>query len=720
MNPEKIGRYVIKSELGRGGMATVYRAYDPRFEREVALKVLPREFMNDGSFRVRFEREAKTIASLEHPAIVPVYDVGEEDEQPYFVMRLMPGGSLSEIIGKGPMQLKEAARIMNRLGPALDEAHAKGIIHRDLKPGNILFDRSNEPYVSDFGIAKISQSQSSTVTGGAIIGTPAYMSPEQAQGEAIDGRSDIYALGVILYEMLAGAQPYQATTPMAVVVKHITDPIPHILDWNPSLPSGIEAIIEKAMAKNPDHRFATAGEMAIALDALADGYTAEDALKTAILSVSNTQANKTRLAGKADPTKLAQGTTPEKKPASPMAWILPVAGVAVFGVIALIVVVAALLTNGFGLAAVPPTATFTPPPAITDTVEPTTQSTETTEPTSTSTEPPAETSTPTLAPLVLPGLGGADSVAFLASNEVWLVNLDGSNLQRLTDDKDSIKKFGLQWMPDGKRLVYIAGKNVYTVDATTQVKDTLMSFGGLTTLEAFRISPDGKQVAISMNSRMYIVPLDLEKLKAARSQSAMDALPGCIRYTGKTEAAAHVLEFRWAADNKTISWMYTGNDSGVLVYLIHVLDISTCDPTRIVLKDEFPSSRFATNNKPIIDYDWDGEFQFILNTYARNIGWGPLYIYSSESHKGKQIAPIGGKCCYRDARWSPDGTHIFLAFQDERKPQGTVGIELYYLDASLLDSQSSTLKPILLAEDVFELKYSGNPIEFAPHPVPKP
>ena len=130
MNPEKIGRYVIKSELGRGGMATVYRAYDPRFEREVALKVLPREFMNDGSFRVRFEREAKTIASLEHPAIVPVYDVGEEDEQPYFVMRLMPGGSLSEIISKGPMSLKEAARIMNRLGPALGPEGERGIEQR--------------------------------------------------------------------------------------------------------------------------------------------------------------------------------------------------------------------------------------------------------------------------------------------------------------------------------------------------------------------------------------------------------------------------------------------------------------------------------------------------------------------------------------------------------------------------------------------------------------
>ncbi len=182
MSPQKIGRYEIKSELGRGGMATVYKAYDPRFEREVALKVLPHEMMHDSSFRTRFEREAKTIARLEHPAIVPVYDVGEEDDQPYFVMRCMTGGSLADRIAKGPLSLKESAKIMERIGAALDVAHAKGVVHRDLKPGNILFDVAGEPYVSDFGIAKISLSQSNTVTGGAIIGTPAYMSPEQASG----------------------------------------------------------------------------------------------------------------------------------------------------------------------------------------------------------------------------------------------------------------------------------------------------------------------------------------------------------------------------------------------------------------------------------------------------------------------------------------------------------------------------------------------------------
>src|SRR5512137_2767515 len=247
--PKKFGRYVIKEEIGRGGMATVYHAYDPRFEREVALKVLPREMLHDMQFRTRFEREAKTIAALEHSGIVPVYDFGEEDGQPYFVMRYMTGGSLSDRMKKGPLTVAEAAQVMAHIAPGLDEAHAKNIIHRDLKPGNILFDQFNEPYISDFGIAKLAETQG-TVTGSAIIGTPAYMSPEQAQGESIDGRSDIYGLGVILFEMLTGQQPYHGDTPMSVVVKQITDPVPHILDVRPDLPPDIEAIIGQAMAKD--------------------------------------------------------------------------------------------------------------------------------------------------------------------------------------------------------------------------------------------------------------------------------------------------------------------------------------------------------------------------------------------------------------------------------------------------------------------------------------
>ena len=179
--PTKIGRYEIKSELGRGGMATVYLAFDPSFNRDVAIKVLPREMLHDPQFRARFEREIKMAAGLEHPSIVPVYDVGEDDGQPYFVMRLMTGGSLSDVIAKGKIPLEETARIVAKIAQGLAYAHKKGMIHRDLKPDNILFDDNGDPFISDFGVARLTESTGS-LTGSGVIGTPAYMSPEQAQG----------------------------------------------------------------------------------------------------------------------------------------------------------------------------------------------------------------------------------------------------------------------------------------------------------------------------------------------------------------------------------------------------------------------------------------------------------------------------------------------------------------------------------------------------------
>lgn len=274
MTQEKIGRYRLKSELGRGGMATVYHAFDPEFEREVALKVLPHEFLHDPNFRARFKREAKIIAALEHAAIVPVYDYGEDDGQPFIVMRLMAGGSLADRLIQGPLSLPEASRIFARIAGALDYAHTKGIIHRDLKPGNILFDNQGEPYISDFGIAKLSEGSGSFTSSGRLVGTPAYMSPEQAKGERnLDSRSDIYALGAILYEMLTGKMPYDADTPMGIAIKHITEPVPRIREVNPDLPAGCEEVISRAMAKARADRFATAGEMAQTLsDAAAGTY----------------------------------------------------------------------------------------------------------------------------------------------------------------------------------------------------------------------------------------------------------------------------------------------------------------------------------------------------------------------------------------------------------------------------------------------------------------
>jgi serine/threonine protein kinase len=265
----KIGRYLITSEIGRGGMATVYLGHDPAFDRDVAIKVLPREFSHDLTFRERFEREARTIARLEHSAIVPVYDVGSEDGLSFLVMRYMPGGSLAERIEQGPIPLAETARILADVSAGLDEAHARGIIHRDLKPGNILFDRGEAAYLSDFGIVKLAEA-SAALTGTGIVGTPSYMSPEQARGDPdIDHRSDIYALGVIAYEMLTGKAPYEADTPMGVAIKHILDPVPEILSVKPDLPAAIGPVMKRALAKDRGERFPTSQALAGAISAVA-------------------------------------------------------------------------------------------------------------------------------------------------------------------------------------------------------------------------------------------------------------------------------------------------------------------------------------------------------------------------------------------------------------------------------------------------------------------
>lgn len=261
-HPEKVDRYEIQGEIDRGGMATVFKAYDPRFQRTVAVKLLPQQMMHDPEFRERFTREAQTIAKLEHPAIVPVYDFGEENGQPFLVMRLMLGGSLQHRLDKGPLTVDEAAVILQRLGSALDAAHSQGIIHRDLKPSNVLFDQYGESYLADFGIAHISSSEANLTASGSLVGTPMYMSPEQVYGDKkLDGRSDIYALGVILFQMLTGHTPYDADTPARVMMKHVMDPVPAISTERPDLPAEMDAIITKAMAKERDERYATANEL---------------------------------------------------------------------------------------------------------------------------------------------------------------------------------------------------------------------------------------------------------------------------------------------------------------------------------------------------------------------------------------------------------------------------------------------------------------------------
>lgn len=467
MQAQKFSRYQIRKELGRGGMATVYLAFDPLFEREVALKLLKPDLLDDAQVRERFERETKIIAKLEHPAIVPVHDVGKDNDRLFYVMRYMTGGSLSDRMTK-PLSLEESMRIIQRIAAALDYAHSKGVIHRDLKPGNILFDDDGNAFISDFGVAKLASGQT-RLTSSGIIGTPSYMSPEQAVGEQVDSRSDIYSLGVILFEMLSGKLPYEATTPLAMVVKHTTEPIPHILDINPNLPSGIESVLEKAMAKNRGLRYATASEMIADLAKLFPNGVPQDAEYT--IPVTRRAPPQKNLPSAAEGFSV------------PRPWL---AGM-------LLLLAAVLSLTGwqiFGSRAVSsPMPTASPVPSRTSIVLPPSLPTETASLTpSPALPPPTATFTATITPV--PGGGGADKIALVSNKDIWVMDMKGRGLLQVTNSDQP--KFDLQWLPGGKEILYGEGKCVKTVNVDTFAITTLTCLEGLN-FTGFRVSPDGKQ-----------------------------------------------------------------------------------------------------------------------------------------------------------------------------------------------------------------------------------
>lgn len=271
---QALGRYHITEQLGQGGMATVYKAFDTRLERDVAIKVIRRgAFPAEQQDRIlaRFEREAKSLAKLSHPNIVKVHDYGEHDGSPYLVLEYLPGGTLKQKLGQ-PLPWQDALTLMQPVLDALAYAHEHKIIHRDIKPSNIILAEKGQPMLTDFGIAKILDlDDGHTITStGVGIGTPEYMAPEQGMGKDVDKRADIYAVGVVLYELLTGHKPYTADTPMAVVFKHMTDPLPRPKQFTPELPDDVEKLLLKALAKQPADRYQTTEELANAIRILLD------------------------------------------------------------------------------------------------------------------------------------------------------------------------------------------------------------------------------------------------------------------------------------------------------------------------------------------------------------------------------------------------------------------------------------------------------------------
>jgi serine/threonine-protein kinase len=320
---QSFGRYHILEQLGEGGMATVFKAYDTRLEREVAIKVIRTDaFPPNQLDRIlkRFEREAKALAKLSHLHIIKVIDYGEHDGSPYLVMEYMPGGTLKQLMGK-PMPWQEAVQILIPIAEALDHAHEQRIIHRDIKPSNILLTQKGQPMLTDFGIAKILESEeTATLTGTGIgVGTPEYMAPEQWTGQST-AQSDLYSLGIVFYEMLTGRKPYTADTPAAILLKQANEALPRPGKFVTDLPQKVENILLKTLAKNPNDRYHDMVEFAGALEGLSGG----------------------KETGKRIPVPKNRGTpaheqsAENKKPVFPrfLIWVIPGLAVLILGLIA--------------------------------------------------------------------------------------------------------------------------------------------------------------------------------------------------------------------------------------------------------------------------------------------------------------------------------------------------------------------------------------------------
>ncbi len=600
-----IGRYHLLEPLGEGGMATVYKAFDTRLERPVAVKVIRTDFGTDPQFLQRFEREARALARLSHPHIVHVLDAGEQDGAPYLVMEYLAGGTLKALTGR-PHPAAEAARLLAPIARALDYAHTQGIVHRDIKPANILLTPEGLPMLSDFGIAKVLASPAATelTATGFGVGTPDYMAPEQWAGHATP-QSDVYALGVVLYELVTGRRPYLADTPLAVLLKHVNDPLPAPRQFAPGLAAEVEPVLYKALAKQPTDRYATMGAFAAALEALS--HTA---------------------------------TIVARRPR----WLLPIGLGATALVGCLLVAAAGLLLARWSTSTTPATAVSgqtTPPGTLVATTEASRQPTETAPP---ATAVPATLApTPTTLPTVPPTpAGGGGLIAFYSnrsgSNDIYVMNPDGTDVRQLTFDDDDSRLPA--WSQDGREIAYQA-----SVDGIMQIMMVNLAGGQIRQVTSDVCNHFNPVVSDSGRIAYYSDCDGNREIYTMRSDGT-----GVAQLTATTDVY-NWFPF-WSPDGSRIT--FSSNRDGK--YQIFVMNLDGTDP--------IPLARGCVSA-----YSPDGR-RIVFSSFCD--GSGDILVMDADGGNVRNLTNgIGGNA---NATWSRDGSRI--VFQSDRAGS----VDLYAMD----------------------------------------
>ena len=634
---QTLGQYEIRMLLGKGGMSTVYLAYQPLMDRVVAIKVLPREFLHDETFLARFQREVRTIAKLEHLHILPVYDVGEDRGIPYFVMRYLAGGTLADLIDARLPDMRTVIRLVTQMAGALDYAHERGIIHRDLKPSNVLLDNSGNAYLADFGIARVQEAATSVTTDSHVIGTPAYIAPEMVRkGETITPSVDLYALGVITYEMLTGEPPYRENAPMKTLMAHVLEPIPSVREFDPNISLAVDAALRRCLAKRPHDRYPTASEFARELARAAEaGYPTLEV--PPLPSDGGSPGEEAPLPWEEAPlpVPLVALPRPARPPVYREAEPRPGFGGCLIGLGVLAALIAGMLVAAFALTGGDPLsllAVLTPLPTRT--------------PTPTVTPLPAATPDNQDQPIPMPGAGEAFEASArlaFASNrdgdyEIYVISLDGENLEQLTDN--GAYDFDPAWSPDGRWIAYAS-----TADGDAEIMRMDAGGGSIEKLTDNSAkdsdpawSPDGRWIAFSSDRdgdfEIYVMRPDGSDVRPLTNNEMDDLNP------------------TWSPDGTQIAY-YVKEEADSGAADLYLIDMTGGPPRRL-------TENGALNQWP----DWSPDGGRLAFTSGLGLSGGRRAILSLDLSTLEVTRLTDGAARDDDPAWSPDGR--WIAFDSDR------------------------------------------------------